>query len=512
MPTSAVTTRQYPQTQAPSLVDGFLDAARRAPHATALVHGDAEVTYGALLHRAERERARVAAPVGGPVAVQAAKDPGTVALVLACLLERRPVLLPSTALAPDTRALLREHAGVGQELTPLRADVAEEDPAQEGAAPPVSGTPADTGLLLTTSGSTGVPKVVPIRRDAIDRFAAWAAGAFGIGAGTTVLNYAPLNFDLCLLDVWTTLAHGGRVVLVDPDQAMRGRHLLDLAARHRAEVVQAVPMCFRLLADAARETGTVLPAVRHAVCTGDSIPGPLLAELPQLLPDARLYSLYGCTETNDSFLHAVTDPATAAGTGPLPLGRPLPGVDAFLATDDGRVLDGPGTGELNVRTPFQTDGYLGPAADRDVLVPHPEDRRAADDADPRPYFRTGDLVHRAPDGTLTLRGRTDFQVKVRGVRVNTDEVERALLGHPEITEAAVLALPDPVAGRLLHAVARRAPGSTLTSLILRGRLARALPRAAVPTVLRLTDEPLPRTSTGKVDRNHVVRAHFTKEN
>jgi len=505
-----------------TLVEGVRAQARRAPEATALVwHGD-EISYGALWRRAERARSRVAGTPGrGPVGVPAVKSPDTIALVLACLLERRPVLLPSATLGKDVTEQLYEQAGAAplpdrpddrpdatayDQPDGTAHDTPEAAPAGQGDTPPAG--PAAPALLLTTSGSTGLPKIVPVSAGAIDRFSSWAAGAFGIGPGTNVLNYAPLNFDLCLLDVWTTLAHGGRVVLVDPDQAMSGRHLLDTLERHDVHVVQAVPMFHRLVTDAAREHGTTaLPAVRHAMTTGDALPGPVLAQLPGLFPNARLHNIYGCTETNDSFVHEITDAQAASGA-PLPLGRPLPGADALVVTDGGEVLQGPGSGELWVTTPFQTDGYLGAAATRPVFVPHPTGADAGD----RRWYRTGDLVHRSADGVLTLAGRTDFQVKVRGVRINVQEVEHVLLAHPDVSEAAVLALPDPVAGRLLHAVARRTPGSTLNSLTLRGYLARGLPRAAIPSALRFTDEPLPRTSTGKVDRDRVVKDHFTKEN
>ncbi|MFJ8888521.1 AMP-binding protein [Streptomyces sp. NPDC102402] len=476
----------------------FLARARAHPEATALVDRDGGTSYGELRALAGAERSRVAAlglPPGEPVAVEAVKSPATLALLLACQLERRPVLLTSQSLGVRVRAALHEQAGVRRVLAPGT------DGGTTGAGE--TGTDGGTGsfdsaplMLLTTSGSTGTPKIVPLTATAVMEFTRWAAGHFGIGPGTTVLNHAPLNFDLCLLDVWTTLAHGGRIVLVDPDRAAHGPHLLEQVTRHRPEIVQAVPMFYRLLADAADREGRTLPGVRHAVFTGDSMPVPLLGRLPALLPGARLSNLYGCTETNDSFLHEVTDP-----TVPAPLGRPLPGVHAVVVAPDGHVLEGAGSGELYVSTPFQSHGYLDARARPAAFVPDP--RGTADG--PR-FFRSGDLVHRDADGRHTLLGRTDFQVKVRGVRVNPQEVEHVLLDHPDVTEAAVLARPDPVAGNLLHAVVRRTPGSGLNSLALRGHLARGLPRAAVPGTVRITDEPLPRTSTGKVDRDRVIPA------
>ena len=145
---------------------------------------------------------------------------------------------------------------------------------------------------------------MPLHVGAVERFVAWASERFGIGPGTAVLSYAPLNFDLCLLDIWTTLARGGRVVLVDSDQSIHAGTVLDLIAHHRVSVVQAVPMFFRLLIDGARSSGRALPEVAHVIFTGDAIPIATLTELPRLFPAAP-YNIYGCTETNDSFIHEV---------------------------------------------------------------------------------------------------------------------------------------------------------------------------------------------------------------
>ncbi|WP_081236259.1 AMP-binding protein [Streptomyces viridosporus] len=476
------------------LVGGFLTQVRERPDAPALVRHGRETTYRELYGQALEERERLASlglRPGEPVGVLAAKSPAAVALVLACLLARRPFLLPSPQLAEAQLTALFAQAGCRHVLAPRGAG----QPPRAVPSATADPLPEDTTFLLTTSGSTGLPKIVPLGREAVDRFTDWAASAFGIGAGTTVLNHAPLNFDLCLLDVWTTLAHGGRVVLVDPDRAVDGRHLLDLLTRHQVQVVQAVPMFYGLLLQACRRTPLTLPSVRHAVFTGDAMPEPTLAELPRLLPAARLYNVYGCTETNDSFLHEV-DPAEA---GPVPLGTPLPGVKALVVDAHGREVTGPGTGELYVRTPFQSAGYLDAERRREKFTAHP--LGGDDDV----WFRTGDLVRRGTDGLLRLTGRSDFQVKVRGVAVNTAEIEQVLLRHPAVLEAGVTARPDPLTGRQLVAGVRRTPGSGLNSLLLKEHCARSLPRAAVPAVLRVVDGPLPKTTTGKVDRTALDR-------
>ncbi|MGH3973504.1 MAG: amino acid adenylation domain-containing protein [Pseudonocardiaceae bacterium] len=477
------------------LCDAFLSHVDRQPDAPALVWQGQETTYGELFDLADRTRARLAQldlEPHEPVGVLAKKSPNAVALILACLLSRRRFLLPSPALADQSLTSLFAQAGCRHVLVPDGEPGY--PPPSEAARAPQLAEASVVSFMLTTSGSTGLPKIVPLGQDAVDRFIAWAGPTFDIRPGKTVLNYAPLNFDLCLLDVWTTLAHGGRVVLVDPDRAANGRYLLDLLTRHEIHVIQAVPMFFGLLLDAAKQDGQRCDVVEHVIFTGDAIPDRTLAELPHLFPGTRLYNIYGCTETNDSFIHEV-DPAAAIA--PVPIGRPLPGVHTVIVDAEGAVLDGHGTGELYVSTPFQTAGYLDRARHADKFVGHPQG------CDDRRYFRTGDLVRRDADGRVFLVGRRDFQVKVRGVAINTAEVEQILLEHPDVLDAAVVARPDPIAGRRLLCAVQRAPASGLNSLVLRTHCARRLAQAAIPSTMRIVDEPLPKTSTGKVDRNAV---------
>ncbi|MGX7827999.1 AMP-binding protein [Actinokineospora sp. 24-640] len=470
------------------------------PTAPAVVLGDQRVDYAELAAMTVAAAARIEAlglRGGGPVAVHAAKSPETLALIAACLRVRLPFLLPSVELGADTFSALLESVGCTDILAAGPVDTAAGRRIHEiaglaavrpGAVP--APDPDEVGFLLTTSGSTGLPKVVPVTVGALDRFVTWAADHFGIGPGTPVLNYAPLNFDLCLLDVWTTLAAGGTAVLVEARRSTNGRHLAAQLRDNRVEVVQAVPMLFSLLADA--WDGQPFTDVRHVVLTGDKTSGRLLARLPELFPAAQISNIYGCTETNDSFLHALVPGAPTPAE--LPIGKPLPGVDALVVAEDGTVLDGPATGELYVRTPFQTPGYHKSGAG-ERFVP----------LDGKVYFRSGDLVRRDADGVHTLLGRNDFQVKVRGTRVNLEEIEHILLEHEAVVEAAVVGVPDDLAGVRVHAVVRgRSPGAP-DGLALREYCRLRLPRVAIPAALQIVTEALPRTSTGKVDRQQIRR-------
>ncbi|KOX03170.1 hypothetical protein ADK66_28550 [Micromonospora sp. NRRL B-16802] len=470
----------------------------RTPSAPALRWQDRSVTYTELRELAAKAAAHLTGvPTGGaPVALRADKSPETVAAVLACLTVEQPVLLLSTDLGPQVFDALVAEAGCAAVISVDGADLR----VRPVSAPPQApALPPDTCLLLTTSGSTGLPKIVPLPAAGIGRFVDWAAAQFGLTEGTRVLNYAPLNFDLCLLDVWATLCHGGEVVLVDPARAVQPRYLLKLFADARPEVVQAVPMLFRLLTEAS--DGRSFPEVRHVLLTGDHTPRRVRAGLPSMFPGAALHNVYGCTETNDSFLYTF-GPQQAVEDDPLPLGRPIPGVEAAVV-DHGAVVTGPGTGELVVATPFQADGYLGDAA------PGGRFFRRVTDSGERTWYRTGDLVRRAPDGRLTLIGRNDLQVKVRGVRVNVEEIERVIQAHEGVVEAVVVPLPDPGAGTRLHAVVRTVHSGP-SGLALRTHCAARLTRVAIPDAFRLVDEPLPVGPTDKVDR-HRVRDHLMRE-
>jgi acyl-coenzyme A synthetase/AMP-(fatty) acid ligase len=497
-----------------SFLDSFIGHAARQAHETALVWHDQKITYGELHRMAGGIAAHIRAlelPQSQPVGILARKSPRAIALIIGCLMTGRRFVLPSADLGETTLKALFEQAGCSRILSP-DARMRETLPKLaieligDGAAavePSFGDASDDIGFMLTTSGSTGVPKVVPLPVAAMDSFTDWACVKFGIRPGRTVLNYAPLNFDLCFLDIWATLKGGGCVVLVDQDYAVNGAYLRELLSSIEIHVVQAVPMFYRLLIDAALPNGHRFGCVRHVIFTGDAMPPACLKALPELFPEARFYNIYGCTETNDSFIHEV-DPVMAP-TGPVPIGQPLPGVDALIIDEEEAVVDGSGVGELLVSTPFQTRGYLGDGLNKGKFSVR------GGGASARIYFRSGDLVRRHADGSITLEGRKDFHVKVRGVRVNTEEIERIFLEHGGVLEGAVIALPDPVAGCRLHAVIRRRQGSGLNSLHLFQHCARKLARAAIPSTIIVADEALPKTSTGKIDRRQIRQIHINGE-
>lgn len=501
--------------QLETLLEAVARHAAERPEAIAL---DADQRTWSYADLAARVEALAAQQPSGPlpprarVAVTAHKTPETIALILALGKLGHPALVLSPELGENAVDAVIRHSGAAARLAAVASEVAgpgvavDAGPVAALAGGATSGTvqtDVATALLLTTSGTTGVPKAVRQSQRGVARFLHWAEQFFALEPGTRVLNYAPLNFDLSLLEVWATLYAGGSAVLLDGTRGGDGAYLRDAVVRTRPEVIQAVPMFFSLLADAAGASclpegqGLLVGGPRHVVLTGDASGPKLRRQMVRLFPQARFHNVYGCTETNDSLAFSC-DPESFASLDPLPVGRPLAGVDARVVDPSGAELAGPGEGQLLVSTPFQAHGYTD--ADRTAAAFETRDS----DHGPRRFYRTGDRVARTADGTLYLQGRTDLMVKVRGVRTNLQDVERAIGQHAQVDEAVVIPVPDEVAGNRLHAVVEARADSPPSTLDLRRHCAAHLPRTAVPARFTVSPDRLPRTSTGKPDRRRVA--------
>lgn len=455
-----------------SFLSRFSAWAGRTPSAPALACADRTASYAELAATAAKFGSAVA-HAGPAVCVPPRKTAETVALVLACLAGGKRILLPPAELGSDALVELCAQAGCSHLLGPdgdvVRLAGADARPVDE------------PGLLLTTSGTTGPAKTVVLDAAGVDRFLGWAADRFGIGPGTATLSCVPLNFDLSLLDVWAALAAGACAGLAAAED---GSRLTEACGR--ADVVQASPMHLRMLTESA---GRPLPGVRHVISTGDTLPAGLVAGLAGLFPRARLWNLYGSTETNDSFLHEV-DPAEARARGAVPLGKPIPGVDAVVVDERGERVTGAGRGELLVSTPFQARGYLDRGRGGFTPLGRP--------------FRTGDLVERTADGLLFARGRRDDLVKVRGARTNLHEVQEVILRHSEVLDAQVTATADPAAGHRIRASVRLRPRARLTGLQLRVYCRAKLPATAVPSTVEIVGHGITRTPNGKKPKEGIL--------
>ncbi|MFI2737366.1 amino acid adenylation domain-containing protein [Streptomyces sp. NPDC018711] len=462
---------------APPVLDLIAHQTRTRPDAPALVHADARLTY-AELAAAVRDRAReLTAQGAGPGRLVALHRPrGIDAIVgLLAVLTTGAAYLPLDVQAPDARneAILKDACG---DLAPTPAEVARHGELVLGG----PGAGEDAAYVIYTSGSTGTPNGVVVAHDSLAHFIAGATPAYGIGPDDAVLQFSPLHFDASIQEIFTTLGAGGTLVLRTDDMldvsellagcARHGVTYLDLPAAYWHELVYVLT------------TGSVrLPdGLRTVMIYGEAALPERVAQWRSLVGDRiRLLNGYGPTETT---VVATMADLSRHDAGPIPIGRPLPGVRAA-------VVDG----ELWLLGGGLTRGYLH----------RPElNARRFTELDGERAYRTGDLVTIGEDRQILYHGRLDDEVKIGGQRIDPAAVDSVLAGHPKVREAAVVAQQDGDGVKRLVAFVVTEGGTGAEEL--RDWVRARMPAAAVPAVSIVV--ALPRTSSGKINRKALRTA------
>ncbi|MFD5746078.1 non-ribosomal peptide synthetase [Streptomyces sp. NPDC127033] len=294
---------------------------------------------------------------------------------------------------------------------------------------PVPGsTPA---YVITTSGSTGVPKAVVVTAANLEAMHGSRNYPYEESRLVT-FSAMRLTWDGSLMQTLWAMRLGGTAVLPGDGELSDADAAARLAGAWRASHLVATPSFYRLMLPALASAG-VRPQL--VVLGGESVPVALAERHRALLPGAELRNEYGPTETTVS---CVTHPVRAADEPVVPIGRPTSGSTAYVL--DGRLAPvRPGeVGELYIGGPQVAAGYAArPAETSARFVPDPFTGRAG-----ARMYRTGDLAREKPDGDLEFRGRTDGQLKVRGARIECRAVESALESHPAVGRAVVLGVSD----------------------------------------------------------------------
>jgi amino acid adenylation domain-containing protein len=355
----------------------------------------------------------------------------------------------------------------------------------------------DLAYILYTSGSTGRPKGVMLTHRHALTFVDWCAAQIGTGPDDRFSSHAPLHFDLSVFDLFVA-AHGGATVTVVPED--RANFGADLAAFIRDENVTvwySVPSALMLLTRAVSEPSP-FPNLRAVIFAGEVYPTKHLRSLRALLPDVALWNLYGPTETNVCTYYQVHD--VPEDDRPIPIGRACDNTEVFAVRDDGQVAGVGEEGELFVRGSSVMKGYWGrPDLTARTLVQHPLNPHV-----PELVYRTGDLVRLRPDGDYDFFGRRDHQIKSRGYRIELGEIEAALHAHSQIQDAVATAVPHEEWGTAIVAHVVPKDGGGLAENEVKQHVARVLPRYMVPARVEIR-AALPRTSTGKVDRQRLSK-------
>jgi len=354
--------------------------------------------------------------------------------------------------------------------------------AASATAPAVRVKPDDLAYVIYTSGSTGLPKGVEVSHGAVVNFLASMAREPGICADDTLLAVTTISFDIAALELYLPLTRGARVVIAESEETIDGFVLLLHLEQCGATLMQATPTTWRLLLEA----GFKASAGFKMLCGGEALPRELADRL--LTGAGTLWNMYGPTETTIwSSCFRVT-----AGTAPITVGKPIANTQFYVLDRNDQPVPHGVSGQLHIAGDGLARGYHGRAeltSERFVKNPFGPGR----------MYRTGDLAKWLPDGQLQVLGRIDHQVKLRGFRIETGEIEAVLMRAGGLSAAAVVLREDNPGAPRLVAYFVAAPGANPTEEQLRASLAGELPEYMVPTAL-VQLERLPVSPNGKLDR------------
>ncbi|MCX4863850.1 non-ribosomal peptide synthase/polyketide synthase [Streptomyces sp. NBC_00825] len=357
--------------------------------------------------------------------------------------------------------------------------------AQPATAPHIETLVQHAAYMIYTSGSTGRPKGVLVSHASISNRLLWMQSVYPLTGADRVLQKTSSSFDVAVWEFFGPLIAGAALVLPRPDGHRDPQYLAGMIREHGVTTVHFVPSMLRaLVAEPATRACTGL---RTVFSGGEMLQGTLRDQIRDVLPQAKLYNLYGPAEAAVDVTSHPAEPDTAT----VPIGRPVWNTGLYVLDPWLRPVPEGVAGELYVTGVQLARGYAGRyglTAERFVASPFggPGER----------MYRTGDVVRWLPGGVIEFAGRADDQVKVRGFRIELGEVERALAGHPEVEQAVVVVREDqPGVKRLVgYVVAGGASSAELREFV-----GRSLPEYMVPAICVVLAE-LPVTANGKVDR------------
>ncbi|MGK5636827.1 non-ribosomal peptide synthetase [Streptomyces sp. URMC 126] len=495
----------------------FEEHADRRPDAAAVVCGGLDgwtVTYRELEQRANRLAHRLTEAGAGPdrtVALCLRRGPGLVSAILAVLkagaayvpldpeypAERLGLLLRNAAppiVVSDAELVgrLPLDPGITRILPDADRRRLESLPADRPAVPVTS---RDLAYVIFTSGSTGAPKGIALEHRGVVNNLLDLNRSYGIGPGDAVLALSSPSFDMSVYETLGMLAAGGTIVLPDPVAAKDPAHWAELAERHGVSVWNSAPALLGLLLDQLEHaSGPALPGLRAAFLGGDWIPVTQPDRLRAFAPGVAFAALGGATEASIHSMEYRVDHVEPGWT-KLPYGRPMANQRAYILDPADRLVPVGVPGELHLGGVGLARGYLGKpelTAEKFVHVELAPGRTER-------LYRTGDLARYRPDGTVELLGRTDFRIKLNGLRIEPGEVESALRDRPGVRDAVVVARQAAGSARLTGYVVPEKEEAGPDPTTLRAALGAVLPPHCVPAEIVVL-ERLPLSPNGKVDR------------
>ena len=505
----------------------LLATARRHADEPAIRYGKLEYSYGELRSLSLRvaERLRDAGlGVGDLVTVSGRSSFGLIASAIAVLAAGGVLVTIDDALPAERREQI---AALTQTRYRIVVAAGESSLTSPGSTISVPAWPSHTELeaigdsewhgpilpqdaaayIFFTSGSTGAPKGVIGAHRGLAHFLDWQRQNFPIGPGDRSAQLTALSFDVVLRDIFFPLTSGATICIPERELILDARRVLAWFREQRVTVLHCVPSLMKawLQGDDGSHS---FRSLRYIFFAGEPLTNGLLLKFRAAASaETRITNLYGPTETT---LAKLANPVDEPEPGVQPVGKPQPGVDVFILRDRRTFCGLWETGEIVIRTPYRSRGYFrDEELTRQVFLQNP---RTADPDDL--MYCTGDLGRYRPDGKVEIFGRIDSQIKIRGVRIEPNEIESRMHRFPGVRDAAVFLRQGAGEEKILCAVVVRedaADGETDADLAQRIRafLRDALHEAMVPALIVFVDK-LPYLPNGKLNRKELANLRVEK--
>ena len=362
-------------------------------------------------------------------------------------------------------------------------------------------TADDLAYILFTSGSTGVPKGVPIAHRSVTDYVDWTNRHFGIVAEDRIACQAPLHFDMSVWDIFGTLLAGATLVLVPREAGLIPESIAVFMREATVNQWYSVPSLLVGMAmrDVVRPGD--FPALKRIIWGGEAFPVPELRYWIERVPHARFTNVYGPTEATVNCTYYPVDVPPPADAKSVPIGYAIPGRTLRVVDEEGRELPRGTVGELHIGGIGLSPGYWRDPAKTAAAFIVGKDGR---------WYRTGDLAIEDEAGAFHFRGRADRQIKSRGYRIELDDVAFALRGLDGIADCAVVATSvGGFEGMRICAAYVAMPGTALSPATVKAALGQVLPHYMLPRRWRAL-AALPINANGKVDMP-AIKAMFTDE-
>jgi amino acid adenylation domain-containing protein len=485
----------------------FAEQAAQRPTADAVVIGNKCLTYADLDSRANQVAHYLRTIGVGPEVVVGLCVERSLEMIVGLLgvLKAGGVYLPlDKNYPPENIAFLLKDAGASAVITSAETDAAfashevqriQLDPEsrvfadQPKSAPVSEATSENLAYIMYTSGSSGKPKGVGVVHYNISRLVR-NTNYVQITPNDVFLQLAPVTFDASTFEIWGALLNGAKLVLYPPDPMLDLVKLKSLIQNSGVSILWLTAGLFHRVVDGDLR---ILAPIKQLLAGGDVISATHVKRVVEGTSGCRVINGYGPTEgTTFSVCFPVQDSSFIEST--VPIGRPVSNTTAYVLDSNFAPVPVGVIGELYIGGAGLARGYFHrPDLTAESFLSNPFGARGSR------LYRTGDMVRYSEDGLLEFVGRMDSQVKVRGYRIELEEIEAALLLDPSVRQVTAVALPEVVGDKRLVAYVVGAGDATPDVKRLREHLSRRLPEYMIPSAFVVL-KALPLTANGKIDR------------